>query len=88
MLAFGERARRELQATGETVRKRQEENRNDLTPQEQQIADLAREGSPINVKFVELYRQAKQSNAALLNNPGWPLTLADQAAGLIASVHR
>jgi DNA-binding CsgD family transcriptional regulator len=44
MLAFGERARRELQATGETVRKRQAETRNDLTPQEQHIADLAREG--------------------------------------------
>jgi DNA-binding CsgD family transcriptional regulator len=44
MLAFAERARRELQATGETVRKRQEETRNDLTPQEEQIAHLAREG--------------------------------------------
>jgi DNA-binding CsgD family transcriptional regulator len=44
MLAFGERARRELQATGETVRKRREETRNDLTPQEEQIAYLAREG--------------------------------------------
>jgi DNA-binding CsgD family transcriptional regulator len=44
MLAFAERARRELQATGETVRKRQEETRNDLTPQEEHIARLAREG--------------------------------------------
>ncbi len=44
MLAFAERARRELQATGETVRKRQEETRNDLTPQEEQIARLARAG--------------------------------------------
>jgi DNA-binding NarL/FixJ family response regulator len=44
MLAFAERARSELQATGETVRKRQEETRNDLTPQEEQIARLAREG--------------------------------------------
>jgi DNA-binding CsgD family transcriptional regulator len=44
MLAFAERARRELQATGETVRKRREETRTDLTPQEEQIAHLAREG--------------------------------------------
>jgi DNA-binding CsgD family transcriptional regulator len=41
MLAFAERARRELQATGETVRRRQEETRNDLTSQEAQIALLA-----------------------------------------------
>jgi DNA-binding NarL/FixJ family response regulator len=41
MLAFAERARRELQATGETVRKRQEQTRNDLTPQEEHIARLA-----------------------------------------------
>jgi DNA-binding CsgD family transcriptional regulator len=38
------RARRELQATGGTVRKRREEARNDLTPREEQIARLAREG--------------------------------------------
>jgi DNA-binding CsgD family transcriptional regulator len=31
-------------ATGETVRKRRDENRNDLTPQEEQIARLALEG--------------------------------------------
>jgi DNA-binding CsgD family transcriptional regulator len=42
--AFLERARRELQATGEKVRKRVDETRDDLTPQEQQIARLAREG--------------------------------------------
>jgi DNA-binding NarL/FixJ family response regulator len=42
--AFGERARRELRATGETVRKRVVETRDDLTPQEQEIARLARDG--------------------------------------------
>ena len=42
--AFAERARRELMATGETVRKRTEETRDDLTAQEQQIALLARDG--------------------------------------------
>ena len=42
--AFAERARRELQATGEKVRKRSEDSRTDLTPQEEEIAQLAREG--------------------------------------------
>ena len=42
--AFAERARRELQATGETARKRGAETRDDLTPQEAQIARLARDG--------------------------------------------
>ena len=44
MEAFAERARRELAATGEKVRKRRPETRNDLTPQEEQIARLAGEG--------------------------------------------
>ena len=44
MEAFAERARRELLATGEKVRKRTVETRDDLTPQEEQIARLAREG--------------------------------------------
>jgi DNA-binding CsgD family transcriptional regulator len=42
--AFADRARRELLATGETVRKRTVETRDDLTAQEMQIALLAREG--------------------------------------------
>jgi DNA-binding CsgD family transcriptional regulator/tetratricopeptide (TPR) repeat protein len=42
--AFGERARRELLATGETVRKRTVETRDDLTAQEAQIARLAGAG--------------------------------------------
>src|SRR5215216_1550640 len=44
MEAFAERARRELLATGETIRKRRAETRDELTPQEWQIARLAREG--------------------------------------------
>ena len=44
MEAFAERAARELQATGETVRKRRAETRDDLTAQERQIAQLARDG--------------------------------------------
>ena len=42
--AFAERARRELLATGETVRKRTVDTRDELTAQERQIARLAREG--------------------------------------------
>jgi DNA-binding CsgD family transcriptional regulator len=42
--AFAERARRELLATGEKVRKRNVTTRDDLTPQETQIAQLAAEG--------------------------------------------
>ncbi len=42
--AFAERARRELLATGETARRRTEETREVLTPQEEQIARLAAKG--------------------------------------------
>jgi DNA-binding CsgD family transcriptional regulator len=42
--AFAERARRELIATSERVRKRRYENCDELTPQEEQIARLARDG--------------------------------------------
>jgi DNA-binding NarL/FixJ family response regulator len=42
--AFSERARHELLATGEKVRSRREDTRDELTPQEEQIARLARDG--------------------------------------------
>jgi DNA-binding CsgD family transcriptional regulator len=42
--AFAERARRELQATGETVRKRTADTLDELTPQEAQVARLAAGG--------------------------------------------
>ena len=38
---LAERARRELQATGEKIRKRSEDARAELTPQEEEIAQLA-----------------------------------------------
>jgi len=44
MEAFAERARRELLATGETVRKRTVETLDELTPQEAQVARLAAGG--------------------------------------------
>lgn len=42
--AFAERTRRELSATGETVRKRTAETLDELTAQEAQVARLARDG--------------------------------------------
>jgi len=44
MQAFADRARRELLATGETVRKRTADASDALTPQEAQVAALARQG--------------------------------------------
>ena len=44
MAAFARRSERELSATGERARKRIDETRADLTPQEAQIASLARDG--------------------------------------------
>jgi ATP/maltotriose-dependent transcriptional regulator MalT len=44
MEAFAARARKELEASGENVRKRTVETRDDLTAQERQIAWLARDG--------------------------------------------
>ena len=44
MEAFAERARAELLATGEKVRKRTVQTRDELTPQELNIARLARDG--------------------------------------------
>ena len=41
---YADRARRELQATGEKVRKRNDDARAELTPQEEEIAELARDG--------------------------------------------
>jgi DNA-binding CsgD family transcriptional regulator len=42
--SFAERARRELGATGETARRRSSDTRDALTPQELQVARLARDG--------------------------------------------
>jgi tetratricopeptide (TPR) repeat protein len=44
MEAFADRARRELQASGDTVRKRTIARHTELTPQETQVARLARDG--------------------------------------------
>jgi DNA-binding CsgD family transcriptional regulator len=54
-VGFAERARRELLATGETVRRRAVETRDDLTPQETLIAGLAGDGRTNPEIGVELF---------------------------------
>jgi DNA-binding CsgD family transcriptional regulator len=53
--AFAERARHELLATGAKVRKRADETRDELTPQEEHIARLARDGLTNPQIGAELY---------------------------------
>jgi DNA-binding CsgD family transcriptional regulator len=53
--AFAERARRELEATGESVRARAVKTRHDLTAQELHIARLAAEGRSNPEIAAELY---------------------------------
>ena len=52
---FADRARRELVATGEKMRKRRDDTRDELTPQEAQIARLARDGHTNPEIGAELY---------------------------------
>ena len=59
MEAFAERARHELLATGETVRKRRDDTRDELTPQEEHIARLARDGRTNPEIGAELYLSAR-----------------------------
>ena len=53
--AFAERARLELQATGERARKRTVDARDELTPQEAQVARVAAEGHPNRVIAARLF---------------------------------
>ena len=56
---FAERARRELLATGEKVRKRRDDTRDELTPQEEHIARLARDGRTNQEIGAELFISAR-----------------------------
>ena len=57
--AFAERARRELLATGEKVAQAAARHRNDLTPQEEHIARLARDGRTNPEIGAELFISAR-----------------------------
>jgi DNA-binding CsgD family transcriptional regulator len=57
--AFAERARRELLATGQKVRKRDVSSRNELTPQEAHIARLAGDGRTNPEIGAELFLSAR-----------------------------
>ena len=59
MEAFAERARRELLATGATARRRRPETRDDLTPQEAQIARLVAEGATNPEIATQLFLSAR-----------------------------
>jgi DNA-binding CsgD family transcriptional regulator len=52
---FAERAQRELVATGERMRKRRDISRSELTPQEERIARLARDGRTNSEIGAELF---------------------------------
>ncbi len=56
---FAERARHELLATGEKVRKRRDDARDELTPQEEHIARLARDGRTNSEIGAELFISAR-----------------------------
>ncbi len=57
--AFAERARRELLVTGEKVRKREADTYTELTPQEEHIVRLARDGRTNPEIGAELYISAR-----------------------------
>jgi DNA-binding CsgD family transcriptional regulator len=88
---FAERARRELQATGETARRRTADTRDDLTPQEARIARLARDGlsnpeigaqlfiSPRTVQY-HLHKVYSKLNVSSRNQLGRVLNSPQDAA--------
>ena len=92
--AFAERARRELVATGEHVRKREVETRNELTPQEEHIARLARDGRTnpeigselfISARTVEWHLRKVFTKLGITSRKGLNDALArDLGTGLIA----
>jgi DNA-binding NarL/FixJ family response regulator len=94
MAAFAERARRELVATGATVRRRIAETRDDLTAQEREIAQLARDGlsNPdigarlfLSPRTVEWHLRKVFGKLGISSRRGLPAALTDGA--LQAAAH-
>ena len=81
--AFAERARRELQATGETARKRTVETRDELTAQEALIARLARDGlsNPEIGSPAVHQRRARSSTTCARSSPSSPSARAASSTG-------
>ena len=87
--AFAERARRELTATGETVRRLTVETRDVLTPQEAQVARLAQKGHTnpeigaelfISPRTVEYHLHKVFTKLAIRSRKELPVALAEQTA--------
>ncbi len=47
--------------------------------------ELSKAGSALNTKFIALVNEAKQIYPASLNDPNWPMILADRAAGVASA---
>jgi hypothetical protein len=45
--------------------------------------DLTRNGTPLNTKFLQLYREVQETDPGLLSNPNWPVILADEANDIL-----
>ena len=89
---FAERTRRELLATGETVRKRTVETRDDLTAQEMQIVRLAAEGHTnpeigihlfISPRTVEWHLRNVYRKLGISSRQGLRRTLADRGRAAV-----
>jgi DNA-binding CsgD family transcriptional regulator/tetratricopeptide (TPR) repeat protein len=91
---FAERARHELLATGETVRKRRDDTRDELTPQEEHIARLALAGRTnpeigtelfISPRTVEWHLKKVFAKLGISNRKGLPDALP-APGGAVAAV--
>jgi DNA-binding CsgD family transcriptional regulator len=95
--AFAERARHELQATGETVRKRTVDTLDDLTPQEAQVARLAADGQTnpeigaqlfLSPRTVEWHLSKVFGKLGIKSRKELRSTLSDVCTNVVPAEHR